>query len=368
MGKSKKNIVSHKNLCVENSTHQIPSDKVQGQLDLQEFAEQTRLKLDTLTNSVLCSKEEYDSVKKEVLMLRSDLDRFINRFVGLECKFANAIKVSTNAIEEKAKVKSSHFETRYNNVILHGVKMGNDECAKEETTDFFSNKLGVNVTVTEAILLGVNKNSVLVKLKSAKERASVFRNCHKLKGTEWSSLSIVEDLTKEERAKKLQNMPQFREEKAKGNKAYFRRANLYVNGKLFNPDAFELLKPSPKSQFDQETPPPLKTVEKTSEELINSDATKLSASSTSYSAKAKSQSSISSAHVINIPPVLKPKIVIQSLPKSLKAIGTRYEELIKYVNMLETIPKSDWGPAPIKAYANVKKELADLEMRLQKYC
>jgi predicted patatin/cPLA2 family phospholipase len=77
MGKNKKNITSHTQLinCAESSQN-ISSSKVQAKPELEEFMKLTRLKLDTLHNLTVKNRDEYDSVKQEVLMLRSELDKF----------------------------------------------------------------------------------------------------------------------------------------------------------------------------------------------------------------------------------------------------------------------------------------------------
>ncbi|OXA56397.1 Down syndrome cell adhesion molecule-like protein Dscam2 [Folsomia candida] len=168
-------------------------------------------------------QEELSHIKKQMFNFKSDLDRFINKFIGLE----QQVKKNAETILRYETKPNANCD-RQCNIIIHGCEYYSAKIAMEETTDFLSNCFEVDVTVKDVRPLS-NGKSVLVKLSSTKQKSMVFRNCHKLKAIP-AKISIVEDLSKEERAKKRRQIPEFLEQKKIENKVYFRGADLFLNG------------------------------------------------------------------------------------------------------------------------------------------
>ncbi|OXA47477.1 hypothetical protein Fcan01_17795 [Folsomia candida] len=183
----------------------------------------TKEKLEFLSSSFVNHAEELSHIKKQMFNFKSELDRFINKFIGLE----QQVKKNAETILRYETKPNANCD-RQCNIIIHGCEYYSAKTAMKETTDFLSNCLEVDVTVKDVRPLS-NGKSVLVKLASTKQKSMVFRNCHKLKAIP-AKISIVEDLSKEERAKKRRQIPAFLEQKKIGNKVYFRGADLFVNG------------------------------------------------------------------------------------------------------------------------------------------
>ncbi|OXA54712.1 hypothetical protein Fcan01_11218 [Folsomia candida] len=228
MGKNQKNSLLHKpatNNISKNAHKTQLLDNVQ--LDLQEFAQAAKEKLEFLSSGSVNHAEELSLIKKQMFNFKSELDRFINKFIGLE----QQVKKNAETILRYETNANTNCD-RQCNIVIHGCAYYSAKTAIEETEDFLSNCLKVDVTVKDVLPLS-NGKSVLVKLASTKQRSMVFRNCHKLKVIP-AKISIVEDLNREERAKKRRQMPIFLEQKKIGNKVYFRGADLFVNGTQIN--------------------------------------------------------------------------------------------------------------------------------------
>ncbi|OXA47896.1 hypothetical protein Fcan01_17322 [Folsomia candida] len=224
MGKNQKYSLVHKipTNNISKNAHKIQLlDNVQ--LDLQEFAQSAKEKLEFLSSSFVNHAEELGHIEKQMFNFKSELDRFINKFIGL----GQQVKKNAETILRYETKPNANCD-RQCNIIIHGCEYYSAKTAMEETTDFLSNCLEVDITVEDVRPLS-NGKSVLVKLASTKQKYMVFRNCHKLKAIP-AKISIVEDLSKEERAKKRRQIPEFLEQKKIGNKVYFRGADLFMNG------------------------------------------------------------------------------------------------------------------------------------------
>lgn len=237
-----KNTKTHKKSnCDNKNAHQNETIKVQVKSDMQSFVESTTATLNSLQSSTMTSSEELANVKRDVLSLKSEVDKFINKFIGLELQLAKYSE--TIALQNAKQIEnyenlhpSPTFEkpkNRNRNIVIHLTEEWDPEIIVEENkvkdaTDFFSNDLGITVTVEKVVPLSNNK-SMLVTLGSTSDKKMIFKNCHKLKDCD-SPISIVEDLCKEDRVKRKQLLPVLMMEKRKGNKVYFRGAELFING------------------------------------------------------------------------------------------------------------------------------------------
>ncbi|OXA38230.1 hypothetical protein Fcan01_26978 [Folsomia candida] len=180
MGKNQKYSLVHKTPTnnISKNAHKIQLfDNVQ--LDLQEFAQSAKEKIEFLSSSFVNHAEELSHIKKQMFNFKSELDKFINKFIGLE----QQVKKNAETILRYETKPNANCD-RQCNIIIHGCEYYSAKTAMEETTDFLSNCLEVDVTVED-----------------------------------------VRPLSNEETT-----IPEFLEQKKIGNKVYFRGADLFVNG------------------------------------------------------------------------------------------------------------------------------------------
>ena len=78
----------------------------------------------------------------------------------------------------------------------------------------------------------LNEKSTIVTLSSIHEKLKIFKNCHKLRSHS-EKISIVENMTKNEREQRKKLLPILHSEKQKGNRAVLRGADLFINGEKF---------------------------------------------------------------------------------------------------------------------------------------
>ena len=226
MGRNKKkstNIkleVNHNVQSADKNAHKIQL------LDcVKEFSQSAKEKLEHISTSDMKSSDECNYIKQQVLCFKSELDKFINRFVGLELQVKkNAELLQCLPIHDETVHSNAHQITkREHNIVIHGLCNDSTDTRKNVKL-FLSQSLGVKSDVIHAKPLGKEKKSTLVMLSSMYEKLKIFKNCHKRKGQPMQ-ISITKT---NEKKKKL--MPIYHSEKQKGKKTFFRLASLYVNG------------------------------------------------------------------------------------------------------------------------------------------
>lgn len=114
-------------------------------------------------------------------------------------------KMRKEIIELSERVERLEMEGRKNNVIMQGMKMGQEwiKQSKEEVNEKmeknFREKMEIEVKVKEVIKLG--KEICLIKLEREKDKEEVMMNKHKLKQLVNERIYINNDETKEQREK-----------------------------------------------------------------------------------------------------------------------------------------------------------------------
>jgi hypothetical protein len=114
-------------------------------------------------------------------------------------------------------------------VIIHGLKVLNVENLTKTVSSLFSDGLKLNLEFDSIRLLGSNNGvyTVLVVMKSMKDKAKLFRSCSRLKNSEYM-VSITDDLDLNERKLKASQLRAFKDARAHGKKAYFKGTSLVV--------------------------------------------------------------------------------------------------------------------------------------------
>jgi hypothetical protein len=72
---------------------------------------------------------------------------------------------------------------------------------------------------------------ILVKLKEESDKATVFRSCHKLRGTK---ISIKEDLSRQTRIQRAGKMETLKKLRQEGKNVHFKGPNVLVDGRPYN--------------------------------------------------------------------------------------------------------------------------------------
>ena len=102
-----------------------------------------------------------------------------------------------------------------------------------EEVNVFLNDLGINVKIEQACRLGNGANApIKIQIKKEEERASVLKNCFKLKGRK---ISVTPDLCPRTREKRKILMLKRLEEikNNNGSKCFLRGDKLFINDKVF---------------------------------------------------------------------------------------------------------------------------------------
>jgi len=174
--------------------------------------------LRTLENNSMCIKNK--SQKDKLYLLKSKLDRIIN-----------TVSNCSHNIQSKERSFNLNFKSdTQKNIIIHGLEKKAN--SKKNVELFLSSQLGISVKVKEAVQLGKDSKSLLVKLTSVGEKVSVFRNCSKI--DKKLKINIVEDLSRQEREERKKLLPELIKAKQSGFTAYFRRNKLVIKEKLPN--------------------------------------------------------------------------------------------------------------------------------------
>lgn len=208
-----------------------------------EFVESSKLTLKKIEERQNLNKSSLEFITKEVCDLKSSVDKFINVIrhaeINLDCRKEPTKKPSGNKVEV---INSTNDEDiikikKKNNIIIHGICEPNDDWqwkTKELVQEFLEQKLDVKLEIQEAFPLGrTNKRTpILVKLKVWRDKLKVFKNCSKMRNNK-NKISIVDDLTIDERISRARLWWKLNECKSRGEKAFFRGGNLIINGQLF---------------------------------------------------------------------------------------------------------------------------------------
>jgi hypothetical protein len=250
--KSSKKSKKRENFPVSSklSTQNTPTIKVQMKSDLQEFVESTTKRLSHLKECAVNTDTDFYATKTDILKLKSDLDRFINKLIGLELQITKQAEIlqqqrsqcipPTFDILHECKKCNDVIPSRKRNVVVHGLLHPLHETKLEpEMKHFFKSCLDIDIEPCKVVPIGTAKKAYLVKLQSYRDKKLLFRNCHKFK-TYHGRISISDDLTVEERVRKKSLMPWWLEAKQKGHKAYFKGGELFVDGHLFIPSSADI--------------------------------------------------------------------------------------------------------------------------------
>ena len=165
----------------QENAQQNETAKVQVQSDMQSFAESTTATLNSLQNSCLSNMKELTTVKRDILTLKSELDKLINKFIVLELQLVKQAKLNSHQNLQKlaqnknpppsAEEKIDKID-RSLNIIIHapeGCNANYKNREEEGIADFFSNCLDLNFNFKKVIALALG-NSMLVTLGSIEEK------------------------------------------------------------------------------------------------------------------------------------------------------------------------------------------------------
>jgi hypothetical protein len=138
------------------------------------------------------------------------------------------LRKAQNKMEDQMKEK---------NIIIYGLERGTlnaeDGHPTIATNDFFNNKLNCDIPFEKASWGKGDNPPLFVKLNDTTTKRTIFRNCHKLKGTR---ISVQEDFCRETRMQRRFQLDDFKRLRAiPGNKVYFRRGDLIINGRVHDP-------------------------------------------------------------------------------------------------------------------------------------
>jgi hypothetical protein len=122
------------------------------------------------------------------------------------------------------------------NIILHGLypkyPLSSNTEIKNAVQSFFQ-KLKLDINPRRVHLLGTQPAPnvpVLICLKSWEDKRIIFRNAYKLR-TYGTKYTIKDDLSMEDRRQRGELSPLYNQAKAAGHEVYYRRNQLYINGK-----------------------------------------------------------------------------------------------------------------------------------------
>jgi len=178
--------------------------------------------LGTLENNSLGIKNK--NQKDKLYLIKSKLDRIIN-----------TVNNCSHNIEKERRLNQNSKSDTQKNIIIHGFNTSdifNKGNINNNVELLLSSQLGISVKVKEAVQLGKDSKSLLVKLNSVKEKVTIFRNCSKI--DKKLKINIVEDLTRQEREERRKLIPELIKAKKNGFSAYFRRNKLIIKEKLLS--------------------------------------------------------------------------------------------------------------------------------------
>lgn len=182
----------------------------------------------TEIKTLICDKNEVLSNKIDNLYL--DLTTTIKALNN---------KVTVLEIENKSlksRVESLEKNRRKNNIVLFGLKTDENRNASEFVAQKLGDLLQISVTKNEInnVYRVPSKNSdinpIIVEFVNFNKKLEVFKNCRKLKGT---SISISNDLSKEEREINRVLVRNLKEARDKGLSAKIKNNLLYVQEESF---------------------------------------------------------------------------------------------------------------------------------------
>jgi hypothetical protein len=200
----------------------IEQSKVKLQSELLEFADSSKHRLTEFTEKELSCGSEFAVIKTGILSLRSKLDKFINKLIGLELqvnKNTESLCKGNYKMVKSAAILHTPSNEKEKNIVMHGLPpriMQSDLDVNLKT--FFDKSLNVKIANFSTIQIG---NSLFVKLNSMDDKKQIFRNCRKLKSCK-EKISIVDDHTPEEREKRRGLLKLLWRAKEHGRKAYLR--------------------------------------------------------------------------------------------------------------------------------------------------
>src|SRR5690348_6833668 len=177
-----------------------------------------------LEKQLQCSENDSASL----LNLKSNLDKLVNRIQN-----PNTPKETSNLDHVKNDVNENQADSTDFNIVIHGLKLNGTDVSSQ-IIQFFKSSLTLDLDVKQVKHLNkkFKKSTILVTLYSIKDKLTIFKNCHKLKHQNLK-VTIVEDLTLEERNERKKLIPILKWARALGKKAYLRGPNLFIDRVLW---------------------------------------------------------------------------------------------------------------------------------------
>ncbi|CAG2203812.1 unnamed protein product [Mytilus edulis] len=129
-------------------------------------------------------------------------------------------------------VEELQWRSMTNNIIISGLKHESNEDTENIVRDFIRKKLGIveNMNFVSVHRFGKQRQNIMTKFVSLKDKQLVMRNCHKLKGT---NISVRTQFPVKIEKKRKSLYPVLKQAKKDRKKAVLIRDKLFIEGELY---------------------------------------------------------------------------------------------------------------------------------------
>ncbi|CAG2206426.1 unnamed protein product [Mytilus edulis] len=129
-------------------------------------------------------------------------------------------------------VEELQWRSMTNNIIISGLKHEPNEDTENIVRDFIRKKLGIveNMNFVSVHRFGKQRQNIMTKFVSLKDKQLVMRNCHKLKGT---NISVRAQFPVKIEKKRKSLYPVLKQAKKDRKKAVLIRDKLFIEGELY---------------------------------------------------------------------------------------------------------------------------------------
>lgn len=186
--------------------------------------------------------QSVESMRNEVKMMRTEIvseidekiqDALSNRFTLWE---REKIEMNNKHIQLESRIDEMERRERKNNVIFYGLERKQEEPAKSAVENLLREKLGQQIVIREAIVIGneSRRQLILVKCNSFDDKLKIMRNKAKLdmiKNNEKVPIYVSDDLIKKDRMIQSKARQFAKDKKTSGFEAKVGHKKVLVNGK-----------------------------------------------------------------------------------------------------------------------------------------
>lgn len=141
----------------------------------------------------------------------------------------------------KLKIEQLEQKLKKNNVVVHGIPTNvmKNKSESHKVLNFLNEKLGTALStndISNLSVLGKNNKTVLIEFIKYNEKAQIFKNVAKLKG---SNIYISNDLTTKERTLRKLLLPYYRQAKSAGKQAKLLNSHILIDDVKYNLDELQ---------------------------------------------------------------------------------------------------------------------------------